>query len=402
MSDKKSGQDFMRNWQALQNQYWNAWSDATQSAVGSSAEASMPWQAGIDKWRQMFGNAGEQSEATERLLGSARSYVALMQSLLQFASGKNAGSAPLQSWMDSMRQGFDPGAGGDALNANPMAAMLRGIDGSDMLNPERLRAQFAPLMAQARQEGMSWLQAPAFGFAREHQERFQKALVAFADYQEALKKYNDLMLQVSKRSFEILEGKLAECSEPGRQIDSMRGLYNLWVDAAEDAYAEVALSDEFSKVYGNLVNAQMRVRANLQAEAERLSAEMGMPTRTELDSVLRQLHELRRQSRQRNAGNPEAVADKPVASAKPVRSEPRRPVKTAKAPTKRKSAATKRAPAKAKRSAATTGKFAEAIDNMRSKKGAKSGRARAAAKRASAAAPRKRAAARKSKRGGSR
>jgi len=402
MSDDKSGQDWMRDWQALQNQYWKSWSDATQSAADRSAQTQMPWQAGIEQWQQMFGNAGKQSEATEHLLGSAKSYVALMQSLLQFASGKSAGSAPLQSWVDSMRQGFDPGGVDAALNGNPIAAMLRGIDGSDLLNPEKLGAQFNPLLTQVRQEGMSWLHAPSFGVAREHQERYQKALVAFDDFQQALKQYNDLMLQASKRSFEILEEKLAECSEPGRQVDSMRGLYNLWVDAAEDAYAEIALSDEFSKVYGNLVNAQMRVRANLQAEAERLSAEWGMPTRTELDSVHRQLHELRRQLRKQNDEAAKPVVDRAVSSPEPVRSEPRRSVKAAKAPARRKSSPPKRAPAKAKRSSAKSGNFADAIDNMRSKKGVTNKPARATTKRASSAAPRKRPASGKSKRGGSR
>ena len=66
------------------------------------------------------------------------------------------------------------------------------------------------------------------------------------------------------------------------------------VDAAEEAYAEIALSDEFRRVYGDVVNAQMRVRSHVQAEVERIGTDLGMPTRTELNSVHKRLHEMRR------------------------------------------------------------------------------------------------------------
>jgi len=174
--------------------------------------------------------------------------------------------------------------------------MLKGISGQGAQGFEQLSQSFAPFLAQAKQEGMSWLQAPAFGYAREHQEHYQKMLTAFAEYQEALKAHNALMLQSSQRSFAIFEDKLAERGEPGRQIDSMRGLYDLWVDAAEQAYAETALSDEFRKVYGDVVNAQTRVRSQIQQEVERIGTDLGMPTRSELNSVHKRLHEMRRAS----------------------------------------------------------------------------------------------------------
>jgi class III poly(R)-hydroxyalkanoic acid synthase PhaE subunit len=184
-----------------------------------------------------------------------------------------------------------------ALLNNPMAAMLKGISEKGAQGFEQLSQNFAPFLAQAKQESMSWLQAPAFGYAREHQEHYQKMLAAFAEYQEALKHYNALILKSSQRSFVILEDKLAERSEPGRQIDSLRGLYDLWVDSAEEAYAEIALSDEFRKVYGDVVNTQTRVRSQIQQEVERVGTDLGMPTRTELNSVHKRLHDLRREFR---------------------------------------------------------------------------------------------------------
>jgi len=306
MSEKKSPQESMQDWQALQQQYWGAWSDATRQMTGQPPPAT-PWQEGIEQWSRMFGNSGQQSETAERMLGSAKGYVALMQSMLAAATGQGGGSAPMQGWTDALRGGFNmPGLDPSLFN-NPMAAMLQGIRGDGTQGFDQLAQSFAPFLAQAKQEGKSWLQVPAFGFAREHQEQYQKSIAAFVEYQEALKGYNEVILKVSRRSFEIFETKLSERAEPGRQIESLRALYDVWVDAAEEAYAEIALSEEFRKVYGDVVNAQMRVRSHVQAEVERVGAELGAPTRTELNSVHKRLHELRRELRAGGSGGDAAT-----------------------------------------------------------------------------------------------
>ncbi len=309
MSDTKSTTDWSRDWQAMQQQYWNAWSDATRQAAGQTQQPNMPWHEGLEQWSRMFGDSGKQSETTDRLMSSAKNYLALMQSMLGAASGKNTGAAPMRAWTDALRNGFNlPGIDASLLN-NPMAAMLKGISGHGAQGFESLSENLMPFLAQAKQEGMSWLNVPAFGYAREHQEHYQKMLVAFGEYQEALKNYNALILKSSQRSFGIFEDKLAERSEPGRQIDSMRALYDLWVDSAEEAYAEIALSEEFRKVYGDVVNAQTRVRAQIQQEVERIGTDLGMPTRTELNSVHKRLHDLRRKLHDANATDASAQID---------------------------------------------------------------------------------------------
>jgi hypothetical protein len=360
MSDKNGGHDWAKDWEALQRQYWTAWTDLTRSQPGATPDPSTPWHEGLEQWSRMFSAAGKQSEAAERLMSSAKSYLDLMQSMLSFAAGRDASAINVPSWLDAMRNGmnlpgfdasafklpgfdasafkvpgfdasafklpgfdpsafkmpgfdpaafklpgFDPSAFGNmpgfdaaALINNPVAKAMREISGQGVKGIEQLASGALPMLQQFRQEGLSWLRAPAFGYAREHQEHYQKMALAFADFQEALKQYNALILKSSQRSFEILELKIAERSEPGRQIDSMRALYDLWVDAAEEAYAEIALSEEFRSVYGELVNTQMRVRSQLQQEVERIGVDLGMPTRSELNSVHKRLHDLRRELRE--------------------------------------------------------------------------------------------------------
>ena len=292
MSNAKPTQDWQKDWQALQKQYWSAWQDATRNASGAT-DATTPWHEGLEQWSRLFADSGKQNETLDRLMAGAKSYMALMQSMIA-AAGQNAGGANPKAWSEAMRQGFDMPGMDALLRGNPLAKMLKDIGGPGAQGIDQLSASFAPFLAQAKSEGMSWLNVPAFGYAREHQEHYQKMAAAFVEYQDAVNRYNGLILKASQRSFGIFEDKLAARDEPGRQIDSPRALYDLWVDAAEEAYAEIALSDEFRSVYGDVVNAQMRVRSHVQAEIERIGMDLGMPTRTELNSVHKRLHEMRR------------------------------------------------------------------------------------------------------------
>ena len=296
MNGTKSPQDWMNDWQQLQSQYWNAWSDATRGTVQPPA-ASTPWQEGLEQWSKMFGGASKQNDIAERLMSSAKNYVAVMQSMLSAATGKMPTGFAVPNWSDALRNGFNMPGMDAAFRNNPFAKIFGEMRGPNVQGFGNLSENFAPFLNQMKQEGLSWLHAPAFGFAREHQEQYQKMAAAFIELQEAIGKYNAIMLKSSQRSFEIFESKLGEHDEPGRQIDSMRALYDLWIDAAEEAYAEIALSDEFRKVYGDVVNSQMRVRQHIQQQVEKMGSDFGMPTRTELNSVHKRLHELRREVR---------------------------------------------------------------------------------------------------------
>ena len=287
------------DWQALSRRYWDAWNDATRKAFETSTQATQaevtPWHEGLEQWSRMFSQSGSQSEIVERLLAGAKSYFSLLQSMAaKSANGSDALDA--KAWTDTLRESFNfPGADASLFD-NPLARALREVAGKGAKSIEDLSKGAEPWMREAQ----TLLGMPAFGYLREHQEHYQKFAQAMLDQQQQTNRYNALLARASARAFELFEDKLAERTEPGRQIDSVRALYDLWVDAAEDAYAEIALSDEFREVYGALVNAQMRVRKHVQEEVERVATDLGMPTRTEIDSMGKRLHEVRRELKQRD------------------------------------------------------------------------------------------------------
>lgn len=273
-----SNSDWLGQWQAFARQYSNAWQELARGAAPPAAPAGMV--PGSEAWSRLFPAHGAQGETLDRMVESARGYASFLQSALGALGGADGASA----WSDAVLRGFSPDAPAAAAFTPPFAAIADAF--GDAMRP---RGGAADLKG--------WLNLPAFGVMREHQEHYRDSALAWIDYQEQLKRYNALMMKAARRGFELFEGKLGEREQPGRQIDSLRGLYDLWVDAAEEGYAETALSDEFREAYGALVNAQMRVRSQVTKEVERVAAELGMPTRSEVDSIGERLQALRREVR---------------------------------------------------------------------------------------------------------
>lgn len=297
--------DWLSQWQGVSRNMLNAWQDAARQAGTAAAPQAptSPWHEGFEQWARLFASGGgAQSETIERIIDSAKGYAAFMQSAL--AAAANSGAAA-PNWGDAFRSGFGiPGADAMPFGAD-LLRTLRELPGQGGGYAAIMNAlgNLRPPANLDLAEWKSWLNLPAFGLLREHQEHYQKMAVAWVEYQEQMARYNALMLKASQRGYELFEGKLTEREQPGRQIDSLRALYDLWVDAAEEGYAEVALSTEFREVYGALVNAQMRVRAQVQQEVERVAVDLGMPTRTELNNIGERLQTLRRELRAQGGGD---------------------------------------------------------------------------------------------------
>lgn len=301
--------------EAMARQWMNAFGDAMRAFGGQPQAPQDPWQAAFDTWSRMagVGRRDDAADMVERFSMQARQWLGMMQQVAGQFAGRDAAPADIVgAWKQAMG-----GQGG-----NPFAALFDGMAGRGQAGFDQWYAQAAPmfnnmlggmLMGGLRQESLGLLRMPAFGMNREHQERLQALAAAQIELQEKNDAYNQLMLGIGQDAFLRFERKLAERSEPGRQLKSARALFDLWIDAAEEAYAEVALSQDFRKRYGELVNAQMKVRAGIQREVELFCDLFGMPGRTEVDAAHRRIAELERQVRRLRTAAPQAQA-KPAPS----------------------------------------------------------------------------------------
>jgi|UPI0004B51146 class III poly(R)-hydroxyalkanoic acid synthase PhaE subunit len=293
-------QDFER----LARQYWAAWGDALRGAMPDAGQiGAHAWHEAIDWWtRYAHGGRQDVNDALQRFGAQAREWFARMQQVAAQFAGREADASDIaRAWKQAL------GASG----ASPFPELLRSMRGQGLAGLDQWVEDAKPWLDAVRNEGMSWLRIPAFGAGREHQERLQALARALVEYDEATSAYNALLLKATEHAFVRFEDKLAERAAPGKQIESTRALFDLWIDAAEEAYAQIALSPEFRTAYGRLVDAQMRVRAGVHAQVEQACASLGMPTRAEVDSAHRKIVELERALRRLR----DAVGDGQAASA---------------------------------------------------------------------------------------
>ncbi|MHA6203243.1 poly(R)-hydroxyalkanoic acid synthase subunit PhaE [Dyella soli] len=269
--------DLLKDYQALAQQSWDAWTRYLQQPMSMGTP-----------YGHAFAGApiGSGDDLLARCMGALKGY----GDWLQGAAGSGLGQGP--DWQQSLQNLFS------GLGGQPFANAFAGIDSE----AARGFAQQWQAWLQATQSSV--MQAPldvehlaAFGYTREKQKQQQSLAAAMREYLEWAGKYQALIQQANARGFERLQAKLAEMSTSSRQVESLKALYDLWVDGAEEAYAQIALSDEFRHVYGRMVNAQSRVRELQQQQLEALCRELGMPTRSDVTALGKRLHELRREVR---------------------------------------------------------------------------------------------------------
>ncbi len=321
--------DFMKQYQGFARQAWDAWSRSLQPpAATPSFFAPPPSQPTVE-------------ETLERSLSGFRGYLEWLQSAVGNGVGQGA------DWQQQLQALF--GAGQPAF-----AQAFAGIGSPSV---QGLGEQWQRWMQAAQPAGFgdlrATLQSPAFGYKREQQEQQQALQRAMLDHAEASGRYQQLMLRAQLEGADRLQKRLAERSQASQPVESLKSLYDLWIDCAEEAYAEIALSDEFRQVYGAQVNTQMRVRKLQKQQMEAWCQELGLPTASEVASLGERLQQLRREVRElrkARAADTPPVAARPASASAPVTSRATRTdgnKATARKGGARKTAASKTAPRKA-------------------------------------------------------
>lgn len=282
--------DFLKQYQSMVQQSWDHWMQSLQPGARPAAPHASHAQG---------------DDLLERMLRGLKSYSDWMQ-----AAATGGLTGPMQDdWQTSLRQLF--------AGANPpFAQAFAGIDSSAAQGFTQqwqtwLQAMQTPSLPEFGQLG----DMPAFGYTRERQMQQQALLNAMREYLETYSRYQALLAKANAEGFELLQQKLAQQEGGARPVESLKALYDLWVDAVEDAYGGIALSDEFREAYGAMVNAQMHVRKLQQEQLEALCRELGMPTRGEVASLGKRVQELRRELRaNQTQAMAEAVHDKDIAA----------------------------------------------------------------------------------------
>jgi hypothetical protein len=170
---------------------------------------------------------------------------------------------------------------------------------------------------------------PAIGPSREHQLRWQRSADTgqrMGDAQHRLQLlWSDALRDAALAFVARVEPpypSAAQGSVPG--IEVLRALYDSWIDCAEEAYARMAHSDSFSGALADFLNASSAWRKESQASVELWAKALDLPTRSELNTLMRRVNSLEEQLRMKEPRDPPR-ADPPRARRSPRARRGKRP-----------------------------------------------------------------------------
>ena len=78
---------------------------------------------------------------------------------------------------------------------------------------------------------------------------------AWQTYQKVQGQYLDLLRQAAREALDLMEQRLGERAAAGATVESLRELYNLWVECNEETYGRMLRSPEYGALNGCLLNA---------------------------------------------------------------------------------------------------------------------------------------------------
>jgi polyhydroxyalkanoate synthase subunit PhaE len=127
--------------------------------------------------------------------------------------------------------------------------------------------------------------SPALGPNREHQQRWQRTAEAWGRMNDAQRRLQRLWSDALREAAAAFAAQSGALLGGTMNADSLRKLYDTWIDCAEDAYARTARGDAFCSALTEFVNAGSEWRKELQASAENWLKQLDLPTRSEVNSL---------------------------------------------------------------------------------------------------------------------
>jgi len=298
----------------------NAFSAMPFAQFGAGAN---PFSGALEQWwssmkPQVDGDIGT---VTQRFYDMGKNFMSMAEGLFG-AAAQEQPDAAMNLWMTSMHTVLEQWIEQIQNNMDIATPDLPGVSGTTLSTWAQFADSVAPWLnmsqhflkevaeghlpggiempgvGAAQEQFCRALSMPGLGYTREQQERMQRLARHLLTYHDAFRAYKLAFAKTALSSLDSVQKRLQKMHQDGKKIESLRGLYDMWVDASEEAYARFAMSDEYQVVYGDLVNALMRVRKDMNELVEHQYELMNIPTRSEIDTMQGRQQENRRESRQ--------------------------------------------------------------------------------------------------------
>lgn len=312
--DSTSSKEWTRFWAQAQEQAWESWrllmaqQDSTRNPEPN--QLWKVWSEGLEQlWQGRASHlSGTNQEVFTRLLDQGKGFFFLSHQMLRAFEQMQQQFDSEQDWKPALR---------DAVNqaqeqlrhwagASSGQAALWGLP-AEMWERMAAALSFTPgdwsqvlkVVGRASGEpskdgvgrGLDWL--PALGIGRDWQLRLKEGAQRSEAYREAWQAYSAKLVEVGVLALDYLYARLVQAGETSKPLTELRELYDLWVECAELAYAEIAATEEFARIQAAVINAAVALKQHLQDALERVANANNLPTRRELDAAHHAIKEMR-------------------------------------------------------------------------------------------------------------
>lgn len=304
MSSKNKKTDEV-NWADFQKKYFDALMSFNSSSpfLNKSSLDNSFWNAAMDQWWNTLktNSSADNDNVFEKIVEQSRNYYFLgeqfsnlIDGLSNFKDKKkgltkfiNEKFAELQAMMSKTPNQFNWNSFADAFQM-PFSGMnnAQANQSFDFAN------MFDAINPNLKEMRNKFLSMPGVGYSRETQEKIQKLFKLGAIYQDNYAENQTVMAQLNQDALELMRKNILSMSKKGETINSMRQVYDLWVDANETVYADYAFTEEYSELNGRLVNSQMAFMKLSREVNEDILTAMNMPTNSALNELERRHYDL--------------------------------------------------------------------------------------------------------------
>ena len=150
--------------------------------------------------------------------------------------------------------------------------------------------------------------AAALGPAREWQ-------IAMEDVYKAADRFRSAQEVMSKHTLSTFEGAnerfWRDMGKGDDELNTLKEIYDYWVNCAEEEYYENVMSDEYSRDFGEAINSQADFKVKFTALVDRFLEMLNIPNRREINGIIEQLAtiEARLEKLERFGGDKASVDD---------------------------------------------------------------------------------------------
>ncbi len=277
------------DWFQNQKQYMDAWNSFQQFMPNSSSAIHPMYEAMSSWWKSAAPSlSGQNQDFYNKMMQQGQAFYFMGEQFSKILEGMSEVKEHSEEWQKVLNDHFE--------SMKTILEQSQTMQGAFPTLPF-LQADFQKdylKVIEILSAADKYSSIPGVGSNRESLQQIQEGVRLMGEYQQVSHEFNILMNKVGVEALEVMRLMIIEMAERGEEINSLKELYNLWVDCNEKAYAEYVYTDEYSELYGRLSNALMAVKQHYGKVIDQMLSRLNLPTKNGVNTMLKRQQELKR------------------------------------------------------------------------------------------------------------